>query len=142
MRHTGTLFLSRTPPQASTALCGAFQLQLLLLDRLGPHHTEPWRTTWTGVAAQRFWQTHQAAAARRRPGGGAGACPHPHAGLPPATQRGACARHSLRTGAGAQPRACQCFNAACTPTACDVTRAIDRATRALPLSRVLLFQEV
>lgn len=39
MRHTGTLFLSRTPPQASTALCGAFQLQLLLLDRLGPHHS-------------------------------------------------------------------------------------------------------
>ena len=61
MRHTGTLFLSRTPPQASTALCGAFQLQLLLLDRLGPHHTEPWRATWTGVAAQRFWQTHHAA---------------------------------------------------------------------------------
>lgn len=24
MRHTGTLFLSHTPPQASTALCGAF----------------------------------------------------------------------------------------------------------------------
>lgn len=61
MRHTGTLFLSRTPPQASTALCGAFQLQVLLLDRLGPHHTEPWRATWTGVAAQRFWQTHHAA---------------------------------------------------------------------------------
>ena len=62
MRHTGTLFLSRPPPpQASTALCGAFQLQLLLLDRLGPHHTEPWRATWTGVAAQRFWQTHHAA---------------------------------------------------------------------------------
>ena len=61
MRHTGTLFLSRTPPQASTALCGAFQLQLLLLDRLGPHHTEPWRATWTGVAAQRFWQEHHAA---------------------------------------------------------------------------------
>ena len=62
MRHTGTLFLSRPPPpQASTALCGAFQLQLQLLDRLGPHHTEPWRATWTGVAAQRFWQTHHAA---------------------------------------------------------------------------------
>jgi len=46
---------------SARALCGAFQLQLLLLDRLGPHHTEPWRATWTGVAAQRFWQTHNAA---------------------------------------------------------------------------------
>lgn len=61
MRHTGTLFLSRTPPQASTALCGAFQLQMLLLDRLGLQHTEPWRATWTGVAAQRFWREHHAA---------------------------------------------------------------------------------
>lgn len=59
MRHTGTLFLSRTPPQASTAACGAFQLQLLIYDRIGPHHTEAWRVTWTGSSAQRFWQEHQ-----------------------------------------------------------------------------------
>ena len=26
-----------------------------------PHHTEPWRATWTGVAAQRFWREHHAA---------------------------------------------------------------------------------
>ena len=61
MRHTGTLFLSRTPPQASTARCGAFQLQMLLLDRLGPHHTEPWHVTWAGAAAQRFWLEHRSA---------------------------------------------------------------------------------
>lgn len=61
MRHIGTLFLSRTPPQVSTVLCGAFQLQLLLLDRLGPHHTEPWRATLTGVAAQRFWRKNHTA---------------------------------------------------------------------------------
>lgn len=55
MNHTGTVYLSRTPPQANHAACGAFQLQLLLYDRLGPHRVEPWRVTWTGNAAQRFW---------------------------------------------------------------------------------------
>ncbi|MEG1065489.1 hypothetical protein [Comamonas sp.] len=58
MRHTGTLFLSKTAPQASTARCGAFQLQMLLYDRLGTHHIEPWRVTWTGRSAQRFWLEH------------------------------------------------------------------------------------
>ena len=61
MRHTGTLYLSKTAPQASMARCGAFQLQVLLLDRLGPHHTEPWRVTWTGVGALRFWQENASA---------------------------------------------------------------------------------
>ena len=61
MRHTGTLYLSKTAPQASMAQCGAFQLQVLLLDRLGPHHTEPWRVTWTGVGALRFWQENASA---------------------------------------------------------------------------------
>ncbi|EPD40881.1 hypothetical protein HMPREF9702_03450 [Delftia acidovorans CCUG 15835] len=60
MKHTGTVFLSRTPPQATHAACGAFQLQLLLYDRLGPHRVEPWRVTWTGNAAQRFWNESKA----------------------------------------------------------------------------------
>ena len=59
MRHTGTVFLSRTPPQASTAACGAFQLQMLVYDRIGSHHTEPWRVTWNGNGAQRFWTEYQ-----------------------------------------------------------------------------------
>ena len=65
MHHSGTLFLSRTPPNASHAACGAFQLQLLLYDRLGAHQIEPWRATWTGPGAQRFWQE---CAAQLRPG--------------------------------------------------------------------------
>lgn len=61
MRHTGTVFLSRTPPQASPAACGAFQLQLLVYDRIGSHHTEAWRVTWSGHSAQRFWTEYQQA---------------------------------------------------------------------------------
>ena len=61
MRHTGTVFLSRTPPLASHAACGAFQLQLLVYDRIGNHHTEAWRVLWTGQAAQRFWTEYQQA---------------------------------------------------------------------------------
>ena len=61
MRHTGTVFLSRTPPLASHAACGAFQLQLLVYDRIGNHHTEAWRVQWTGQAAQRFWTEYQQA---------------------------------------------------------------------------------
>ena len=60
MRHTGMLFLSRQRPQAAPARCGTFQLQLLAYDRIGPHQTEPWRIVWTGVAAKRFWQQHEA----------------------------------------------------------------------------------
>lgn len=60
MNHTGTVFLSRTPPQITHAECGAFQLQMLLYDRIGQHHIEPWRVTWTGHAAQRFWDEYKA----------------------------------------------------------------------------------
>lgn len=60
MRHTGTLFLSRTKPEAGTAASGAFQLQLLLFDRLGPGAVEPWRVCWSGPAAHDFWEQHQA----------------------------------------------------------------------------------
>ena len=60
MNHTGTVFLSRTAPEPQRAACGAFQLQLLLYDRLSPHRVEPWRVTWTGLAAQRFWDEHRA----------------------------------------------------------------------------------
>ncbi len=59
MLHTGTLYLSRTPAQASRAACGAFQLQMLLYDRLGVHHVEPWRVCWSGVDAQRFWEENE-----------------------------------------------------------------------------------
>lgn len=61
MRHTGMLFLSRQRPQASPAGCGTFQLQLQAFDRIGPHQTEAWRIVWTGIAAKRFWEEHQAA---------------------------------------------------------------------------------
>ncbi len=61
MRHTGMLFLSRTHPLAGPARCGTFQLQLLAYDRIGPHQTEPWRIVWTGIAAKRFWDQHEAA---------------------------------------------------------------------------------
>ena len=60
MRHTGTLYLSKTAPQASMARCGAFQLQVLLYDRRRTHHIEPWRVPWTGRSAQRFWLEHAA----------------------------------------------------------------------------------
>lgn len=60
MRHTGQLFLSRQRPLAAPARCGTFQLQLLAYDRIGPHQTEPWRIVWTGIAAKRFWQKHEA----------------------------------------------------------------------------------
>lgn len=60
MRHTGMLFLSRQHPQAAPARCGTFQLQLQAFDRIGPHQTESWRIVWTGIAAKRFWDEHQA----------------------------------------------------------------------------------
>lgn len=60
MKHTGTVFMSRTAPQTHRAACGAFQLQLLLYDRVGTHRVEPWRVTWTGNAAQRFWNENKA----------------------------------------------------------------------------------
>lgn len=59
MNHTGTVYLSRTPPLATTAACGVFQLELLVYDRLGNHHVEPWRVTWSGQSAQRFWDEYK-----------------------------------------------------------------------------------
>lgn len=59
MNHTGTVFLSRTPPQATNAACGVFQLELLVLDRIGKHHVEPWRVTWTGQNAKLFWDENK-----------------------------------------------------------------------------------
>lgn len=60
LRHTGTMFLSRTKPEASAAANGTFQLQLLLFDRLGPGVVEPWRVAWAGPEAHHFWQQHEA----------------------------------------------------------------------------------
>lgn len=54
MQHTGTLYLSKTRPQASTAADGTFQLQLFAFDRQGPHQVEPWRLVWTGEVAEAF----------------------------------------------------------------------------------------
>jgi hypothetical protein len=59
MQHTGMLFLSRHRPQAGRARCGAFQVLLQAYDRIDTHQTELWQITWTGPAAQRFWQQHE-----------------------------------------------------------------------------------
>ncbi len=59
MNHTGTVFLSRTPPQATKAAGDVFQLELLVYDRLGSHHVEPWRVTWSGQNAQCFWEENK-----------------------------------------------------------------------------------
>lgn len=61
MRATGTLFLARQRPQVDAAADGTFQLQLLAMDRQGPHQVEPWRLVWTGAEAAAFWRNHQAA---------------------------------------------------------------------------------
>ena len=61
MHHTGLLFLGKTRPQAGTASNGAFQLQLLALDRIGTHQVEPWRLLWAGPDAQHFYQQHGSA---------------------------------------------------------------------------------
>lgn len=60
VRHTGTMFLSRTKPDVGAAANGDFQLLLLLFDRIGPHAVEPWRVTWAGPDAKRFWDEHKA----------------------------------------------------------------------------------
>ena len=81
MRHTGTLFLSRPPPQASTALCGAFGKHTMQRCCLAP----PWWWSWSAPASTRGPVARHAARCM------------------PAS--------SLRTGAGAQPGASRCFNA-------------------------------
>ena len=49
MRHTGTLFLSHTPPQASTALCGAFGKHTMQHCCPAP----PWWWSWSAPASTR-----------------------------------------------------------------------------------------
>lgn len=61
MQHTGMLFLSRHRPHAGRAKCGVFQIQLQAYDRIDKHQTELWQITWSGPAAQRFWEKHEAA---------------------------------------------------------------------------------
>jgi hypothetical protein len=56
---TGTLFLGKTAPLATTAADGTFALTLLAFDRIGPHQIEPWRVTWCGDDAAEFWHAHQ-----------------------------------------------------------------------------------
>lgn len=56
---TGTLYMSKTRPLASTAADGTFQLTLLAMDRIGPHKVEPWHLTWSGPEAKEFWLAHQ-----------------------------------------------------------------------------------
>lgn len=58
MQHTGLLFLGKTRPQAGMASNGAFQLQMFVLDRIGPHQVEPWRLIWNGPDAQKFYFMH------------------------------------------------------------------------------------
>ena len=55
MTAQGLLFLSRTKPLVTKASDGMFALTLLAFDRLGTHAVEPWRVTWSGCKAERFW---------------------------------------------------------------------------------------
>lgn len=57
---TGTLYLGKTKPIATTVANGDFCLQLLLMDRQGPMAVEAWRVIYTGPAARAFWQQHGA----------------------------------------------------------------------------------
>lgn len=66
MRATGPLFMGRTEPLATTAANGVFALTLLAFDRMSPQRVESWRITFSGPAAQAFWQQH--GPALRRPG--------------------------------------------------------------------------
>lgn len=60
MNHTGTVFLSRTAPHTHRTADGVFLLEMLLYDRISQRHIEPWRVTWAGPGAQRFWDEHKA----------------------------------------------------------------------------------
>ena len=57
MKAQGMLFLSNTPPLASTSADGTFHLTLLAFDRIGPHQVEPWLITWSGLGAKMVWAT-------------------------------------------------------------------------------------
>lgn len=56
---SGTLFLSKTRPLATTAADGTFALTLLAFDRVWAHQVEPWRITYSGLDARRFWSAHE-----------------------------------------------------------------------------------
>ena len=58
MHATGTMFLSKTRPEAGMVE-GVFTLTLLLLDRVGSRGVEAYRVRWTGPQAQDFWNAHQ-----------------------------------------------------------------------------------
>lgn len=38
---------------------GAFELQLVAVDRLAAHKVEPWRLVWRGPPAQLFWNLRE-----------------------------------------------------------------------------------
>lgn len=59
MQATGTLFLSKTPPLATVATDGTFNLTMLAYDRLGPLKVEAWRVIFAGPVAQAFWKAYK-----------------------------------------------------------------------------------
>lgn len=60
MKAAGLLFMSHTKPLATVAKDGTYQLTLLAFDRMGPHRVEPWRITYSGPAAQAWYDTNGA----------------------------------------------------------------------------------
>lgn len=60
MEATGTLYISKTRPLATTAADGVFQLQLFTVDRIDVHMAERWVLMLKGAAARDFWEAHQA----------------------------------------------------------------------------------
>lgn len=58
MEATGTLYISKTRPLATTAADGAFQLQLFAVDRIDVHMAERWVLMLKGAAARAFWEEH------------------------------------------------------------------------------------
>lgn len=59
MRANGVLFLGKTGPLAIPAADGTFVLTLLAFDRIGTHQVEPWRITWGGEQAHRFYDENR-----------------------------------------------------------------------------------
>jgi len=65
MIASGTLYLGKQTPQATTAADGQFGLSMLAYDRQGYKHVEPWRLVWVGQAAKDW---HAAHASHLKPG--------------------------------------------------------------------------
>jgi hypothetical protein len=63
---TGMFFLARQRPVADRAQDGAFRLTMRVKDNQGQFRVEPYLVTWTGEAAQAWWEAHQAALAPGR----------------------------------------------------------------------------